>query len=144
MYKISDGLVYREDGAIVPQDAENSAYAAYLDWVDAGGVAGSAINDAEYRKAVAAKINEAARAHILAIMPMHRQNNTLARSIELVSMPSLSAGEAAELETIRGLWGEIKSIRALSNLAVDGVLSCDAGDVGAIYDGFLANFSDWG
>jgi hypothetical protein len=39
MYKLSnnpDFIVHLDDGAIIPMDAGNSDYAAYLAWVDAG------------------------------------------------------------------------------------------------------------
>lgn len=38
MFTLNEGCVVRSDGAVIPFDPANSDYAAYLEWIAAGGV----------------------------------------------------------------------------------------------------------
>lgn len=60
-------------------------------------------------------INHIASEKILNIAPIYKQNNMLARSIELLSKDILTEQELLEKEIIEDIWNRIKAIRTYSN-----------------------------
>jgi len=79
------------------------------------------VDEAAEEAARVQAIKQAASEQILAIAPEWKQRNMLARSVELhevmTSGGALTTEEQAELDAIRAVWAQIKTIRQKSDLA---------------------------
>lgn len=118
-YKLKEnGAIKLSNGDFIPFAPGNMDYDIYLAWIAKGNTPEPEFTDAEIKAQKIAKINQDASDQIIAIAPIWRQNNMLARALELSQKGTLSEADTAELDGIKAVWDEIKAIRAASNAAV--------------------------
>lgn len=118
-YKLKEnGAIKLSNGDFVPFAPGNMDYDKYLAWVALGNTPEPEFTAEELKAQQIAKINQDASDQILAIAPLYRQNNMLARALELSTGGTLSDAETQELASIKAVWDEIKTIRAASNAAI--------------------------
>jgi hypothetical protein len=116
-YQFKNGGILRlSDNVLIPISDGNMDYDNWLAYTIAGGETLPEFTAEELKAIKIAEINQRAYDEIIAIAPLYKQNNMLARSIELTSKSSLTADEQSELDSINAKWEAIKAIRAKSNL----------------------------